>query len=249
MVAVAQLAPTTTVRSTRPALELVRSAKRTIRAEDHLAQVRRIAFVMSRRLPAHVDSADLVGAGTIGLMSAIEKFDPSKNENFEAYAELRIRGAIVDELRSLDWAPRSLRTKARKLATAAQAVQAELGRAPAAEEVAKKLDLSMSAYNALRDRSQAPVTNSIDDTLGTSMEPAADEGNGDILAQLCQQADTAALAQAIDQLPERTRTVLSLHYFEGMKLKQIGAMVGVSESRVCQILKQATTQLKAAIAA
>ncbi len=248
MVAVAPVA----VVSTPPTTPLAVAQAPARRAEDYLGLVRKVAYGMVRRLPSHVDVADLMSSGTIGLLDAIAKFDTNRNENFEAYAELRIRGAIFDELRSLDWVPRSVRSKSRGLAKAIRALEVELGRAPAEEEIAETLGLEVCGLHALRDVAHAWTMHSIDDMMGANGEArlgAAGEADDDILRDLCQQSTTKALAEAIDQLPERLRLVVSLYYFEGLKQKEIGAILGVTESRVCQVQKQALVALAKALSA
>lgn len=234
MVAVAPLAAPTTLR-------LVPSPAH--RAEDYVGLVRKVAFAMARRLPAHVDVDDLVGAGTTGLLDAIAKYDPRRNDNFEAYAELRIRGAIGDELRRLDWVPRSVRIKNRTLSAATRTLESELGRPAEETEVAAALQLSMKALHQLRDAATARTMTSLEDLVGTAGDAALGSADDDVLGQLCHRATTAALAQAIDQLGERDRTVLSLYYFEDVSQKEIGAILGVTESRICQILKRAIKTL------
>ncbi len=248
MVAVAPLSPAVP----RPSLSVspVPQAPR-LRAEDYIPLVRRIAFGIVRGLPAHVEVADLVSTGMIGLLDAIAKYDPQRNANFEAYAELRVRGAIIDELRHVDWIPRSVRARTRSLTRASQALECELGRTPEADEVAARLNLSVDEVHEMRANAHAQTLVSLEKTVGPNGELQlgwAGMVEDNTLEGLCNQVRTAALVQAIDALPERSRLVISLYYYEDMKQKDIGAILGVCESRVCQLMRDAHSALAAAMA-
>jgi RNA polymerase sigma factor for flagellar operon FliA len=217
------------------------------RAEDYVGVVRKVAYTMARRLPARVDVRDLISSGTIGLLDAIAKYDPTQNDNFEAYAEIRIRGAILDELRGLDWVPRSVRQKSHALEKKTRELEGALGRAPSEEEVAGSMALSIDAYFDLVNDVRAVTLMSLEDVLGAAGSGVI--GSSTIveenpLDQLCRRSTANALASALEQLPERERLVLSLYYLESMKLKEIGEILGVTESRVCQIHGQAIERLK-----
>jgi RNA polymerase sigma factor for flagellar operon FliA len=215
------------------------------RAEDFVGLVKRVAYSMARRLPPRVDVRDLISSGTLGLLDAMAKYDPTQNDNFEAYAEIRIRGAILDELRGLDWVPRSVRQKSQTVDRATRELEGDLGRAPTDEEVAKSLRLSMSEYFDLMNHVRSVTLLSLDDLVGSSSGLGVHEVSEDSpLESLCRRATATAIAGAIDQLPERERLVLSLYYLEALKLKDIGEILGVTESRVCQIHGHAIERLR-----
>ncbi len=218
------------------------------KADDYVDLVKRVAYNMARRLPARVDVRDLIGAGTIGLLDAMNKYDPTQNDNFEAYAEIRIRGAILDELRGLDWVPRSVRQKSHKIERATRELEGELGRHPTDEEMAGHLKVKLGEYFNLLNDVRSITVLSLDDLLGGAGAPSATAAlevpEDSAVEQLCRRATASAVAAAIEQLPERERLVLSLYYLEGLKLKDIGEILGVTESRVCQIHGHAINRLK-----
>jgi RNA polymerase sigma factor FliA len=199
-------------------------------------------------LPASVDRDDLASEARIGLIDAINRFDPGKNVKFETYASIRIHGAIVDYLRKLDWAPRSLRAKAREIAQAGMALEQELGSAPTEEQLAVKLGMTLNDYQrTLSDLSALTVLSFRDLEEGesefqftaTGGEPQDDAARTDF---------TRCLAQAIDMLPERERVVLDLYYHRQLSLKEIGQVLELSESRICQIHSSAVIRLRSTLA-
>ncbi len=212
--------------------------------------VKRIA----RRLPSHIDADDLRSVGLIGLMDAANKFDPAKGNKFSTYAEWRIKGAILDELRSMDWVSRGTRQKSRKLEQAYREVEQTLGRSANSEDVATFLDIAADEFTALQKQAAAPATLSLDDAA-----PGMERGyHPPELADVVQdhkaenqftavsQAQTAKrIAEAVKSLPEKERLTVSLYYYEDLSLKEIGSIFGVSESRVCQIHAKATKSLRA----
>jgi len=218
------------------------------RADDYVDLVKRVAYNMARRLPSRVDVRDLIGAGTIGLLDAMNKYDPAQNDNFEAYAEIRIRGAILDELRGLDWVPRSVRQKSHMIERTTHELEGELGRSPSDEEMAGKLQLQLGQYFDLLNDVRSVTVLSIEDLLGgagpTMNLGALEVPEDSAVEQLCRRATASAVAKAIEELPERERLVLSLYYLEGLKLKDIGEILSVTESRVCQIHGHAIKRLK-----
>lgn len=224
-----------------------------IQVEEYAFLVKRIASHMMVRMPASVQLDDLVQAGMIGLLEAAQKFDNSKGASFETYAGIRIRGAIVDEMRRGDWVPRSVHRNARRIADAMSQVEARTGRDASDVEVADEMGVSIEEYHAMANDSVAGRLFSYeetveDDELGVSLN----EGNEGLRgpAETVQlQAMQDALAAAIDQLPERERLVLSLYYDEELNLKEIGLVLGVSESRVSQIHSQAALRLKKKLSA
>jgi RNA polymerase sigma factor FliA len=199
-------------------------------------------------LPASVDRDDLQSEARIGLIDAINRFDPSKNVKFETYASIRIKGAIVDYLRKLDWAPRSLRQRAREIAAAEQALGNELDQTPTEQQLAQRLGLTLEEYqHTLSDLSVLSVLSFRD----------LEEGEGDFQlkadleepeAQLARREFSRSLSQAIDRLPERERLVLDLYYRRHLSLKEIGQILDLSESRICQIHTAAVINLRAALA-
>lgn len=203
-----------------------------------------VKFVAGRvrsGLPATVESADLVSEGVIGLMDAIDKFDPSRGLQFQTYAVPRIRGAIVDSLRAADWAPRSVRARAREVERAQQTLQTRLGRFPEDHEVAAELDISPGALRELYAAISQSGVASLDE-LGTP-DDVVDPLGDDLDDEMRQ-----ALMPAVRALPERDQVILALYYFEGLTLSEIGQVLGVSESRVSQLNTRAALALRAAMA-
>ncbi len=202
-------------------------------------------------MPSNVEHADLVSYGIFGLMDAIEKFDPEKGYKFETYAITRIRGAIIDELRSIDWVPRSVRSKARRIEQAIHRLEGQLQRTPTDEELAAELDIS--------EDDLADMLSQVSLTSMVALDEAFDLGGGDhiSLVDTLQDANTVQpednideketrrlLREAIGRLSEREQTVIALYYFEGLTLAQIGDILGVTESRVCQIHTKSVLSLR-----
>jgi RNA polymerase sigma factor for flagellar operon FliA len=218
--------------------------------------VKYVAGRVSAGFPHNVEAADLVSYGIFGLIDAIERFDPARGNRFETYAIARIRGAIVDELRSLDWVPRSVRTKARALERAYQRLEARLKRSPTDRELAAELGLSKSQFDTLLSRISVPGVAALDDVLPGSAgrEPAT---LGDLLADgadgpmaLYERSETRRLLTAsINGLPDRERVVLTLYYYESLTLADVGTVLGVTESRVSQIHAKAVLHLRARLSA
>ena len=213
--------------------------------------VKYVAGRVAVGMPAHVEHADLVSYGIFGLMDAIEKFEPERGYKFETYAVARIRGAIIDELRSVDWVPRSVRTRARQLESAMQQLEAALKRTPSDEELAEELGWSLQELQDTLARMSMTSIAALDEVL--------DVGDGDritlvdtlqdLTASLPEEtlddAETKRLLRAtLTRLTEREQTVLGLYYFEGMTLAQVGDVLGVTESRVCQIHTKAVLSLR-----
>ena len=207
---------------------------------EHLPIVRFLARRIHERLPQHVDIEDLVSAGVLGLMDAFTKFDPEKKVQFRSYAQFRIRGAILDSLRTLDWSPRDLRRKGRAVEEAIRTVTARHGRAATEIEIAAELNLTLAAYQQLLGELKG-----LD--IGTlHMERSEDSGEEE-LAYIPNRPDEdplfrclrgemrQRLTDAITELPERERLVMTLYYYEEMTMKEIGLTLGVVESRVSQI--------------
>lgn len=212
---------------------------------EHAPLVKRIAHHMAARLPASVQIDDLIQAGMIGLLEAARQYDASQGASFSTYAGIRIRGAMLDEIRRLDWTPRSVHRKAREVAKVVQEIEHETGREAEDTEVAQKLGISLSEYHQILQDSAAAKVFSIDQEdpeTGMVFEYPADEPTP--LALLQREAFQGSLAQAIAELPEREQLVMQLYYDEELNLKEIGAVLGVSESRVSQIHGRILLKLK-----
>ncbi|WP_105190509.1 RNA polymerase sigma factor FliA [Pseudoalteromonas sp. T1lg48] len=220
--------------------------------ERHAALVKRIACHLLARLPASVQLDDLIQSGMIGLIEASKNFDGSKGASFETFAGIRIRGAMLDEIRRGDWAPRSLHRHSRAIAQAIHDLERALGREPKDMEVAEKLDISLAEYHSiLNDVNCAKVIGIEDlgvdeDVIGGDCADEQDQVSRPF-ASMHNERFNAALVAAIESLPERDALVLSLYYNDEMNLKEIGHILEVSESRVSQIHSQAMIKLRAKI--
>lgn len=222
-----------------------------INVEDYATLVKRIAHHMMVRMPASVQVDDLIQAGMIGLLEAAQKYDGSKGASFETYAGIRIRGAIVDEMRRGDWAPRSVHRNARRVSEAISRVEAREGRDAEDAEVAAELEVSLADYHAmLRDTNSSRLFSYeetfADDASASYTGESAEFNNPQ--ENITRENLKLSLAQAINQLPEREKMVLALYYDEEMNLKEIGQILGVSESRVSQIHSQAASRLRSRMA-
>lgn len=213
---------------------------------SHVSLVKRIAHHLSARLPESVDINDLMQAGMIGLLEASSNFDDTRGASFETYAGIRIRGAMLDEVRKQDWTPRSVYRKQREVSETIRAIELETGRPAEAREVADRLGISIDDYFViLRDASGCRLFSldaSKDDYGYGYNEPRSESSTPD--QALTQEQQSARIAAAISNLPERERLVLSLYYERELNLKEIGEVLGVSESRVCQIHSQAALRLR-----
>ncbi len=218
-----------------------------------------VKFVAGRvgaSLPSHVDEQDLVSYGLLGLIGAIERFDPDREIKFETFAMARIRGAIIDELRSLDWVPRSVRTRARHIERAIAVLERELMRAPTDAEIATKLGITGEELeDSLHEISRSSVA-ALDELWSPSgggdqislIDTIKDETEPDPEMSLEQSEVREALAEAISSLPEREKLVVTLYYYEELTLREIGEVLGVTESRVSQLHTKAILRLKAHLA-
>jgi RNA polymerase sigma factor for flagellar operon FliA len=213
--------------------------------------VKYVAGRVGTGLPAHVDVGDLVQSGIFGLVDAIEKFEPERGLKFETYAMQRIRGAILDDLRSQDWVPRSVRGRAREVERALERLGARLQRQPSDRELAAELDLTLDDLHDLYAQLQLTSVVALDELVaagrGTASlaETLPDEGAEDPVATLVDLDNRRQLAGAIEQLAERDRIVVTLYYFENLTLAEIGKVLGVTESRVCQLHTRAVLRLRA----
>jgi RNA polymerase sigma factor for flagellar operon FliA len=220
--------------------------------------VKYVAGRLGSGLPAHVDEGDLVSYGLLGLIGAIERYDPARDVKFETYAMARIKGQIIDELRSMDWVPRSVRARARQIERAIAELEARFGRAPTDEEISKKLGISEDELEeSLGEISRSSIA-ALDElwTVSSSgggdqvalIDTIEDESAPDPQGTLSVTEQKEALADAIARLPEREKLVVTLYYYEELTLREIGEVLGVTESRVSQLHTKAILRLKAHIA-
>ena len=221
---------------------------------EHLPMVRFLALRIRERLPQQVEMEDLISAGVVGLMDAMQKFDPEKKVQFRTYAQFRVRGAMLDSLRALDWGPRDLRRKGRAVEEAIRSLSAKLGKAPTESEVAKEMGLELNAYQQLLGELSGLELSSLNATPGEdagvealALLPAGPED--DPFLQCQSNEMRRLLAQAIEDLPERERTVLTLYYYEELTMREVGAALGVVESRVSQLHSSAMARLRVALGA
>jgi RNA polymerase sigma factor for flagellar operon FliA len=215
--------------------------------------VKFVAGRVAAGLPQSIEQSDLVSYGIFGLIDAIDKFDPGRGFKFETYAISRIKGAIIDELRSIDWVPRSVRAKARAVERAYSKLENELRRTPEDKEVAAELGMSEAELDAVLSQVSFTGLVALDELLsaggtdrsGTStvMDTIADRAHDPVEAFEVDEMKHL-LADAINRMPDRERLVLTLYYYEGLTLAEIGGVLGVTESRVCQIHTKAILQLR-----
>ena len=213
--------------------------------------VKYVAGRVGTGLPAHVDVADLIQSGIFGLVDAIEKFEPNRGLKFETYAMQRIRGAILDDLRAQDWVPRSVRGRAREVERALERLGARLRRTPSDGELAEELGLSLGELREVYLQLQLTSVVALDELAAAGRGSASladtleDEAAPDPAALLVDQDNRRQLAEAIAHLAERDRIVVTLYYFENLTLAEIGRVLGVTESRVCQLHTRAVLRLRA----
>lgn len=209
---------------------------------DHAHLIKRIAYHLINRLPPSVQIDDLMQAGVVGLLEAARNYDPAQGASFETYAGIRIRGAMLDELRRTDWTPRSVHRNTRRVSEAIRAVENRAGRPARDHEVAAELEMDMDTYHQLLRDTAASKVASVEDVFVAGEEQIA--GDGEPYQELHQDLFKQALVDIIDGLPERERLVMSLYYEEDLNLREIGEILGVSESRVCQIHGQALARIR-----
>lgn len=219
---------------------------------EHLPIVRFLARRIHERLPQHVDIEDLVSAGVVGLMDAFAKFDPQKKVQFRSYAQFRIRGAILDSLRTLDWSPRDLRRKGRAVEEAVRILTARLGRSPGETEIAAEMGLGLEEYQSLLGDLKGLEIGTLhvehnEDSGEEEMSYIPGRPEEDPLFCCLRGELQEKLIAAIERLPERERLVMTLYYFEELTMREIGLALGVVESRVSQIHTSAVVHLRAAL--
>lgn len=214
---------------------------------EYAPLVKKIALHLKGRLPASVLLDDLIQSGMLGLLDAAQNFDASKGASFETFASIRIRGAMIDDIRKGDWAPRSVHQNTRRISEAMVELAKSKGRDPTDEEVAEYLDVSISEYHTMLYESSTSRISAIED-IGVPADAIVFENqnvNEDSpLTSVMHEKYRHALAGAIESLPEREALVFSLYYNDELNLKEIGLVIEVSESRVCQILNQAIMRLR-----
>lgn len=228
--------------------------KRDIVMMEYLSLVKIIAKKMANRLPASIEVDDLISAGLIGLMQAQERYNPERGFKFKTYAEFRIRGAMLDELRSQDWCPKGMRQKAKQFSRICDKIKSKKGRDATDKELRQALHLTKGKYNQLvRDVNTLEQMNLAsyvriddDDSKGAcGIDLVADTNStSNPMAEASRHDTQATIEQALHQLPEVERTVLMLYYFEELNLKEIGKQLHLSDSRVCQLRSQAINKLK-----
>jgi RNA polymerase sigma factor for flagellar operon FliA len=218
---------------------------------EHTPLIRYVVSRIAARLPSHADVDDLYSSGVIGLIDAVERFDPDKGCKFKTYAEFRIRGAILDELRALDWMPRTARQNGRRLEHAYTEVEQRLGRTATCCEVADWLGMEVDELHRVADQANGISMVHLDEPQQEGgSEPCCygdlieDERAPNPFSSTTSRELQRAMAEGISDLPEKERLVISLYYYQDLNLKDIGGMMGITESRVCQIRSKAVKQLR-----
>ncbi|MBU1223508.1 MAG: RNA polymerase sigma factor FliA [Gammaproteobacteria bacterium] len=210
--------------------------------------VKRIAYHMMARLPASVEVDDLIQVGLIGLMDAVGRFDGTQGAQFESYATQRIRGAMLDELREADWLPRHVRQKSRQIESAIHRLEQRNGKSPSEQEISAELGMPIDQYQSMLGDVKCSqllyYEDFSDEDSASFLERYLVDGSNDPLSVLEDEGFRASLIAAIHHLPERERSMMGMYYEQDMNLKEIGAVLGVSESRVCQLHSQAVARLR-----
>ncbi|MDA3919075.1 MAG: RNA polymerase sigma factor FliA [Salinisphaera sp.] len=221
--------------------------------QGYIPLVRRHALSLQVRLPASVELDDMIQAGMVGLLDAFDRFDAGQGASFATYVSQRVRGAMIDELRSRDWMPRSVRRGGREMDRAASAVANRLGRAPREREIAEEMGVSLAEYRKLANDVHHGFIGSYEENGDEFSEPSrvSDEVESSIDPFMASFASARRedLMEAIETLPEREKTLLGLYYQENLNLREIGVVLGVTESRVCQLHGQAVKRLRKAMPA
>ena len=215
--------------------------------EQHMPLVKKIAYHMRGRLPSSVMVEDLIQAGVVGLLEALQKYAVQQGASFETYAAIRIRGAMIDEIRRGDWTPRSVHRKSREVSRVMAELEAKLGRQATDDEIAQTLEVTIADYHQILQDSQGASLLSIDEPDHFELAEAqiTDDQDDNPLSLLTQDRFKASLVEQISQLPEKEKLVMALYYDEELNLKEIGEVLGVTESRVSQIHSSAIKRLRA----
>ena len=224
-------------------------------AEQYLPLVRYVIDRIAYRLPDYIDKEDLISEGILGLIDALDKFDPSRMNKFETYAVVRIRGAVLDSLRHMDWVPRSLRQKGREIETAFSEVERKEGRAATDHEVAEHMEITVEELHEVLGKVSNAVVFSFEEMLQMSEDDkplpfiarVKNRQTEDPSDSVVKSEVHRIMLKAVEKLPENERTVVGLYYVENLTMKQIGEVLNVTESRVCQIHTKALIRLKAAM--
>jgi len=232
------------------------TAKQVVWTEEHIEKylplVKRIANRLAISLPAHVDEDDLLGYGVFGLLDALQRFDPSRGVKFETYAALRIRGSIIDGLRSMDWVPHSARQKIKRVYQGYNELETRLGRSPSLEEAAEYLEVSLEELNTMLLQGQYMTLVSLEDVSGSDTTEAnsspldliADQKSQESFDWIEKEEQKKILTDAIEKLSEKEKMVIALYYREELTLKEISLIMCLSESRISQIHSQAILRLR-----
>lgn len=230
-----------------PVNDLAGDFERSQLVESHLPKVRYIADRIAAKLPPSVERDDLYGAGVIGLIEAADRFDPARGIAFTTFAELRVRGAILDSLREIDWASRAARRRSREVQNAYTSIEEQLGRPATEEEVATRLKMSLRDLHETLAEMQGLTfadLNQKDGETGLDILESVRDSADSPLEQYQKEEQREHLSQAIDKLPERERQIIALYYLEELTLKEIGEVLGITEGRVSQLRSQAITRLR-----
>ncbi len=220
--------------------------------KQHASLVKKMAYQLKSKLPSCVELDDLIQAGMIGLMDAIQRYEDTHGAQFETYASQRVRGAMLDELRGADWLPRGIRKNMRDIEAAVQKLEQRLGRPPTEAEIAKHMNVSLDDYfDVLSDCQghQLIYYEDFQDEDGSEhfLDRFVDDDSSDPMRSLLESDFRDALMACIDRLPEREKILMGLYYEQELNLKEIGAIMNVSESRVCQLHSQAVARLRASL--
>lgn len=217
--------------------------------EKYAPLVKKIAYHLSARLPADIHIDDIIQSGLIGLLGASKQYDPRQGAQFETYAAIRIRGAMLDEVRRSNWAPKSVHKKARDLTAAMQEIERRTGRDPRDIEVAQEMGIGIDEYYQILKDSSACRMLSFDDLESDDTQSLGifEDRQSNVVSELLDEEFQQQLSAAISDLPEREKMVMSLYYDTEMNLKEVGLLIGVSESRVSQLLSQAQLRLRSKI--
>ncbi|VVE40617.1 MULTISPECIES: RNA polymerase sigma factor FliA [Pandoraea] len=231
------------------------TARGKVDTNDTLTQyaplVRRLALQLMAKLPASVELEDLIQAGMLGLLDAANRYQETQGAQFETYASQRIRGAMLDELRELDWASRGIRKTARQIEQAVQRLEQRLGRGPSESEIAGEMSIGLAEYQQMLQDVHGCQLIYYEDFESADEEPFIDricaDPGADPLTMLLDEGLRGGVVDAIERLPEREKLLMSLYYEQGLNLREIGAVLEVSESRVCQLHSQAISRLRATL--